>query len=103
MSEKQKQPETCIINDTSQRTVAMWFRCGEKFNHLLQIYCWVRFERILEIAQHNGEFRDGEVDCLKCPVCRGTVPLKDEQFAWDLMYGGQELLSQHHVTINTLQ
>jgi len=30
---KQKQPETCImINDTSQRSVATWFRCGGTFD-----------------------------------------------------------------------
>jgi len=34
MSEKQKQPETCtMINDTSQRSAAMWFRCGGTFDH----------------------------------------------------------------------
>jgi len=32
MSEKQQQPETCmVINDTSQSTVAMWFKCGGIF------------------------------------------------------------------------
>jgi len=34
MSEKQKQPETCIMtDDSSQRYVAMWFRYGRKFDH----------------------------------------------------------------------
>jgi len=29
MSEKQQQPETCIMtNDTPQRSVATWYRCG---------------------------------------------------------------------------
>jgi len=36
ISEKQKEPETCImINDMSQRSVAMWFRCGEMFDRNL--------------------------------------------------------------------
>jgi len=34
MSEKQTQPETYIvINDTSQCSVAAWFRCGGKFGY----------------------------------------------------------------------
>jgi len=34
MSTKHKQPETCIvINDTSQRRVATWFRCAGTFDH----------------------------------------------------------------------
>jgi len=51
---------------------------------LLQIYCWVRFGIIFEIAQHLAKLW-GKVDCLKC-----TVLLKDEELAWDLMYGGQD-------------
>jgi len=44
MSEKQKQPETCImINDTSQHSAAMWFTDLDVVGHmtitLLQIYC----------------------------------------------------------------
>jgi len=42
-----------------------------------------------------------KVHCLKRPVRRSTVLLKDEELASDLTYGGQELLQQHHVTINT--
>jgi len=34
----------------------------------------------------------GKADCLKCPVRRGTVLLKDEELPWSLRYGGQELL-----------
>jgi len=34
MSVKQKQPETStMINDTAQRSVATWFRCGGTFDH----------------------------------------------------------------------
>ena len=33
-----------------------------------------------------------KVDCFKCSVRRGTVLLKDEELAWDLMYAGRELL-----------
>jgi len=53
---------------------------------LLQIYSWVRFERILKsltIWQSYGR----KVDCLKRPVV-----LKDEELAWDPTYRGQELL-----------
>ena len=32
MSEKQKQLKRIMINDTSQRSVAMSFRCGGKFD-----------------------------------------------------------------------
>jgi len=28
MSKKQQQPKTCMINSTSQSSVATWFRCG---------------------------------------------------------------------------
>jgi len=35
MPEKQKQPETCIINDTSQRSVAPSFRCGRLYDHYI--------------------------------------------------------------------
>jgi len=38
MSEKQKQPETSITNDASQRGVATWFRCGETFDHYITTY-----------------------------------------------------------------
>jgi len=57
MSEKQEQPETCImINDTSQRSVVTWFRCGGTFDHYFtKIYCWVCFERVFKIAQHLAE------------------------------------------------
>jgi len=37
-------------------------------------------------------------DCLTCPVCWGTVLLKEE-LARHLTYGGQQLLYQQHVTI----
>jgi len=47
MSEKQQQPETCIItiNDRpiSQRTVAMWFRSGGLFDHYWFTAKWPLF------------------------------------------------------------
>jgi len=46
------------------------------------------FLKSLNIWQSRG----GNLDCLKRRVCRGTVLLKDEELAWDLTYGGQELL-----------
>jgi len=33
-----------------------------------------------------------KVDCLQHSVRRGTVLLKDEELAWDLMYVRQELM-----------
>jgi len=40
------------MNDTSQQTVATWFRCAGTFEHyFIKIYCWVCFERIFKIAQ----------------------------------------------------
>jgi len=42
MSEKHKQPETCImINDTSQCSVAMWVRCGGTCNHYYYYYYYI--------------------------------------------------------------
>jgi len=49
------------------------------------------------VWQSYGE----KVDCFKRLVCRDTVLQKDEEFVCDLMYGRQELLKQHDVTINT--
>jgi len=42
---------------------------------LLQIYCWVCFERIFKIARRLAKL-SGKSDCLKCSARRGTVLLK---------------------------
>jgi len=66
----------------------------------LQIYFWVCFKRIFRITQHLAKLR-GKVYCLNCPVCRGTVLLKNEKklTSHDVYQAG----TQHHVTINTPQ
>jgi len=42
-----------MINDTSQHCAARWCRCGgtidQYFVTMLQIYCWVCFERIFKL------------------------------------------------------
>jgi len=57
---------------------------------LLQIYCWVCFERNFKSLNIWQSY--GKAGCLKRPVRRGTVLLKDEELAWGLMYGGQQVL-----------
>ena len=57
---------------------------------LFKIYCGVCFERIFEIAEHLAKLW-GKSLFLKCSVHCGTVLLKDEERAWDLMYSRQEL------------
>jgi len=47
---------------------------------LLQIYCWVYFDRIFKMAQHLAKLW-GKAHCLKGPVRRDTVLLKDEELA----------------------
>jgi len=73
MSEKQQQPETCImINNrpTSQRSVATWFRCDGTFdpyvitNLLLSLF-WKNFWNRSTLANLRGK-----VDGLKRPVRR---------------------------------
>jgi len=56
-------------------------------NLLLSLF-WKNFFKSLNIWQSYG----GKVDCLKLPVRRGTVLLKDEELAREMTYGGQELL-----------
>jgi len=89
MSEKQQQPEKCIIGNTPQCSVATWFRHGRTFDQctLLQIYYWVCFERIFKIAQNLAKlWRKSwlpQVDCLKRRVRRPlTVCWKIS--LWDL-------------------
>jgi len=59
MSEKQKQPETCMINDTSERNVSTWFRYSGTFDHyittnLLLSLFWKNFFKSLNIWQSYG-------------------------------------------------
>ena len=73
---KQKQPETCIlIIDTSQRSVATWFRCCGTFDRYFTTYLLLSlfWEKIN--CSKFGKLR-GKVYCLKRPVLRGTVLLK---------------------------
>jgi len=87
----EKQPKTCIMIsifcDTLQRIVgcaaATWFRSGGTsdqyfITNLLPNLCW---KTVFNIAQHVANIW-GKVDCLKRPVRRCNVLLKDEELAW---------------------
>jgi len=44
----------------------------------------------------------GKVEYYKWPVLRGTVPLKDQELAWDTnLWRTGTVVWQHYVTINT--
>jgi len=71
-----------MINDTSQRSVATWFRCGGPFgpyfitNLLLSLF-WENFWNSSTFGKVTGEKL-----CLERSVRWGTVPLKDEELVW---------------------
>ena len=77
---------TCIvINDTSQGSVATWYRCGGTFDcYLLQIYWWVYFERFFFKFVSIWRSYGLRVDCLKRPARRGRpIVLLKGELAWD--------------------
>ena len=53
---------------------------------------------LVKMSQHLAKLQERKLIAWS-PCVMGTVLLKNDEVAWDLTYGGQELLQQRHITI----
>jgi len=87
ISEKQQQPETCIMlmyhNEGYSNVIEMWWNVWPLLYYRFTAESVLKeFLKSLNIWKSYAD----KVDCFKCSVRRGTVLLKDEGLASDLTW-----------------